>query len=65
MPNFLTLSQALPGTYEDNMMKQLLKPSDDTRSFNTPFHEETSNSDLLRRVQNSELDWETFINGCK
>ena len=62
--NYQDLSMQLPGTYEYNLVKQMNLTSDDGRDFKHPFLEETTKTDLLRRVITSEFEWSDFIEGC-
>ena len=64
--NYQKLSMGLPGTYEYNLVKQMNLTSDDERAFTHPFLEETTKSDLLRRVVSSKEipEWSDFIEGC-
>lgn len=47
------------------MIKQFNLTSDDNRDFFHPFYEDTTESDLLRRIKTSKItNWSQFIYPC-
>ena len=63
LPSYQALSQALPGTYAANLVKEFNVPTHDYHNFVHPFKELTTQTDLLRRVLDP-FDWDEFIEGC-
>ena len=65
LPNYQELSQALVNSYEYNLIKQFNLTTDDRRDFFHPFYEDTTESDLLRRIKTSKItNWSQFIYPC-
>ena len=65
VPTYLSLSLSDPDSYEGSLVREFNLYSEDVDLIGTPFNEEVTGNNLLRRVIESTTKWDDFIESCQ